>query len=406
MGHETPRNRTAVGEAAPTGDPAAKSGQEPVGRGTCRKRVCEFGVSLVPGLPHKGLAGTTAPSHSGPSAQALPVTEDATGGITPERPPGSRISDGSVDLQACRRTDSTAVGRGLSPLPCLETPGRPRMELSEAGASSSPTGRRGHRPLEAVPLAAYKKTLKGLAPIWSSSMNPVSCSSPTWPAPGPPKDRRRLFAMSTNTIESRRSAPWPCPPSGDDWPSISIFAPTISRGWMSGSFSHTCSGIFEGRWSCSGIGEPSIAAAKSRSGSDAIQDSRWNRSRPTPRNSIQRSMCGTKPTAPWPTARPRTWSSFTGCSDTRSDASGDRRRSSGPASTRPICPGQDESFHYLCKPQYESRAAEPAEHFSKVGDNAWQWPVQTVSCSRIGYVTLIQPVESRVKALRGEAVGN
>jgi hypothetical protein len=349
--HETSRNRPATGAATPTGHPVAKSGQESVGCGARSERVREFGVPVGSDVPEKRAPGSSAPSHSGPSAQALPVTEEATGDIAPEGLPGGRLSDGPVDLKACRRDDPTALGRGLPSLPRLETPGKPRMELSETGASGPATGRSGHRPLEAGPLAAYKKTLKVLAPIWSSSMNPVSCSSPTWPALGPQKDRRPSFTISTNKIESRRSAPWPCPPSGDAWPSISIFAPAISQGWKSEHSLNTCSGIFGGQWSCCGIGEPSIAAARSNSGSEAIPDCMWNRSRPMPRNSIQRNMFGTKPTAPWPTARPWTCSSLTGCSETRSDESGDRRSSSGHASTLPICPGQDESFHYLCKAQ-------------------------------------------------------
>lgn len=351
MWHETSRNRPATGAATPTGHPVAKGGQESVGCGACSERVREFGVPVGSDVPEKRNPGSSAPSHPGPSAQALPVTEEATGNVAPERPPGRRLSDGSVDLKACRRDDSTALGCGLSPLPRLETPGKSGVELSKTGASGPPTRRSSHCPLETVSLAPYKKTLKGLAPIWSSSMNPVSCSSPTWPAPGPQKDRRPSFTISTNKTESRRSAPWPCPPSGDNWPSISIFAPAISRGWMSGPSCTICSGIFGGPWSCCGIGERFIAAARSNSGSDAIPDCMWNRSRPMLRNSIQRNMFGTKPTVPWPTARPWTCSSLTGCSETRSDESGDRRSFSGPVSMLPICLGQDESFHYLCKTQ-------------------------------------------------------
>jgi hypothetical protein len=43
--------------------------------------------------------------------------------------------------------------------------------------------------LEALPLALYKKTPKGLGPIWSSSMSPAFCSFPTSRAPGPPRTK-------------------------------------------------------------------------------------------------------------------------------------------------------------------------------------------------------------------------
>jgi len=153
MWHETSRNRPATGAATPTGHPVAKGGQESVGCGARSERVREFGVPVGSDVPEKRDPGSSAPSHAGPSAQAFPVTEEATGDVAPERPPGRRISDGSVDLKACRRDDSTALGHGLSPLPRLETPGKPGVELSKTGASGPPTRRSRHRPLEAVSLA-------------------------------------------------------------------------------------------------------------------------------------------------------------------------------------------------------------------------------------------------------------
>jgi hypothetical protein len=44
-----------------------------------------------------------------------------------------------------------------------------------------------------------------VGPIWSSSMNRASCSSPAWPAPGRRKGQRRSFVASTNKIGSPRS---------------------------------------------------------------------------------------------------------------------------------------------------------------------------------------------------------
>ncbi|MBI5853771.1 MAG: transposase [Nitrospirae bacterium] len=69
------------------------------------------------------------------------------------------------------------------------------------------------------------------------------------------------------------------------------------------------------------------------------------------RGSIQRNMSGPRPTAPWPTVRPRTWSSSTGYSATRCGASEGRHHSCGPVSTRLICRGHGDPFHYLCTAQ-------------------------------------------------------
>lgn len=351
MGHETPRNSATTGEATPTSDSVVESRETSVGRGACLKRLQELGLPVVRDVQKERTHRASPPPDPRPSAQVVQDPEATARQASFGGPPNFWPSYRSVDLEADRPVDREAISHFVPPQPCLAVTSRHGVELPEARTPSSPTRRSGHCPLETISLAPYKKTLNVLAPIWSSSMNPVSCLSPTWPAPGPQKGKRPSFAISTNKIESRRSAPWPCPPSGDNWPSILIFAPAILRGWMSEPSSNTCSGIFGGPWSCCGIGERSIAAAKSSSGSETIQDCMWNRSLPMPRNSILRNMSGTRPTAPWPIVRQQTCSNLTECSETRSDESGDRRSSSGPVSTLPICPGQDEYFHYLCKTQ-------------------------------------------------------
>ena len=351
MWHETPRNRPATGAASPTGHPAAKGRHESVGRGPCRECVRKLRVPMVSGIPKEGIAGTPPSTNPRPSAQALHIAEEATGDVALEGLPVGGVSDRSVDLKARRRDDPPAFRRGLPSLPCLETPGKPGVELPEAGAPGPATGRSRDRPLEALPMAAYKKTHKNVEPIWSSWMNPASCSSPTWPAPGLPKEKHRSCTISTNKTESRRLVLWRCLPNESDWPSIFICAPTISQGSMSERSCNTCSAIFGGRWSCCGIGERSIAAGRSNTGSPRIQGSTWKRSRPTPRNSIRRSMFGTRPTAPWRIVHPRTCSSSTGGSETRCDEFVDRNHFFGPASTLPICHGQGDAFHYLCKYQ-------------------------------------------------------
>src|SRR5579885_2743262 len=146
MRYETSRNRPATGAATPAGHSAATGGQESVGGGTRRERLREFGVPMVRDVPTNRAHGVAAATDSGPAAQALPVTEKAPGHGAPEGPPGGWLSDGSVDLKPRGPDDPKAVRRGLSSLPRLETPGQPRMELSETGASSPATGRRGDCP--------------------------------------------------------------------------------------------------------------------------------------------------------------------------------------------------------------------------------------------------------------------
>ncbi len=179
-------------------------------------------------------------------------------------------------------------------------------------------------------------------------MNPVSCSSPRWPAPGPQKERRPSFTISTNRTGSRRSVPWRCLPSEGEWPSLSSFAPAILQGWMSKRSCTTCSGIFGGRWPCCGIGERSIVAGKSNSGSETIQDCMWTLSQPTPRNSIRRGTSGARRIVRCPTVRPPTSSSFMAESEMRCNGSEDPQGSFGLASMLLISRGAQKVLAFLC----------------------------------------------------------
>ncbi len=351
MGHETPWNRSAAGKAAPTGHPAVKSGQESVGCGTGSKRFCELSLSLVPDVPNKGLAGTVPPTHSGKTTQTLQVPKEKTGKGALKGTPNRWIPHGSMDLKTGSRGDRATVWHSLSPLPCLETSSKPGLELPETGAPGFAKGRRADRPLEALPLAPYKKTPKGLGPIWSSSMSPAFCSFPTSRAPGHPRARLLSSTISTSRTEFLPSVLWRCLRKEDAWPFISSFAHAISPAWMSGPSSKACSGIFRGLWSCCGIGELSTGVKKSSNGSLNIQDFMWNIFQPTHRNLTRLNMFGIRPIALYPTVRRRTWQSLQGCSETLCGGYEDPKTSFGPVFMLPIYHGHGEPFHYLCKTQ-------------------------------------------------------
>src|SRR5713101_5410880 len=173
--HEASRNRTAAGTAAPTGDPAAQGGQEPVGGGSRVERVGELGLPLGPSVPGEGLARVAAPADSGAPARALPRPAGAAEAHPPARPAGRRLSDGPLDAHTRCGGHQASVRCHLSSLSCLETPAPVGLELPETGAAGAPTERRGDRALETVPMAAYKKTPQGVEPISCSLMNQASC---------------------------------------------------------------------------------------------------------------------------------------------------------------------------------------------------------------------------------------
>lgn len=349
--HETSRNRPAIGTATPTGHSIAQGGHRSVGDRPSRGCLREFRIPVGRGLSKTGAPWIAATTNPRSSLQSLCGAEEAAGGAAPEGTPDQGLSNRFMDLDTCGAADPPAVWGTLPSLSCLEAPNPVGVELSAARTSSAATRRGRDRPMETVPLAPYNKPPHDVAPIWSFSMNPAFCSSPTWPAPGLRKGIPPSYATSTNRIGSRPSVRWPCRPSAGGWRALSGCAAAISRGWMSQRSCDSCSGIYVVPWSCCGIGEPFIAEKPSNTGSPPIPGSRWKSSRPMRQNSIRRTRCGARPTAPWRTVRRWICTSSTECSATRCGAYGACNHSCGPVSTRQICRGHGEHFHYLGKTQ-------------------------------------------------------
>lgn len=239
--HETLWNRTTVGKAAPAGHPSVKSGQKSVGRGTGLECICKLGVSLVANISREGFRRATPQAHSRAPTKAVEVSEKTIGKGAPEGPPSRRLSDRPVDLEPDSQSDRPGVRGPISSLPRLEAPGKPGMELSETRASSFAKEGRRNCPLEAVPLAPYKKKPKDLGPIWSSSMNPGFCLSPMSLVLGHPKGRPLSFIISISKTEFLPSVVCRCLPEEGVWLFIFGFAHAISLVWMFVLSSKACS---------------------------------------------------------------------------------------------------------------------------------------------------------------------
>ena len=351
--HETLWNRTAVGKAAPAGHPAVKSGQESVGSSTSLKCIGKLSVSLVPDIPREGFTGATPPTHSRTSTQAVEVTEESIGEGAPEGTPGRWLSDRLMDLKAGCQSDRPRVWGSISSLPRLEAPGRHRLELSETRASSLAKGRRRNCPLEALPLASYKKKPKNLGPIWYFSMNLDSCLFLTSPVPGRRKARLLFFTIFISRTESLRSMLSRCPRKEGAGPFIFDFAHAISTVWMSGLSSKVCSSISGVRWFCCGIGGRFTAVKKSNDSSWVVPDCMSMNSPPMLQSSTRRNMFGTRPIVPSPIVRLRIFRNSKECSEIQCGGYEDPKSFFGPVSMPPIYHGYDENevFHYLCKTQ-------------------------------------------------------
>jgi hypothetical protein len=350
-GHETQWNRTATGEAAPTGNPVAKRGKEPVGGSPSIECICKFSVSLVPDISGGGRAGIAATPHSRTPVQAFSSAEECAGESASEGVLGGRISDGVMDIAADCRGNREAVRDPISSQSCLEGSGKSGMELSEAGATCVAKGRGCHRTLGETPVAAYKKRPQDLVPTLYFLMNPVLCSPQASAGRGRRKGELHFCTMSTAMPEYPPSVPSPSPPGKDAYRCISDSAGGISRGWMSGVFSAPSSRISGGMWFCCGTGAQSIDAKKSRDSLDNTAGFIANIFPPMPRNLTLQNTSGIGPIAPSRTAHPKTCVSSPGCCTIRLENCGVPKRSSGRASMPPHCRGEDDPFHYLCNTQ-------------------------------------------------------
>jgi len=352
VGYETPWIPRGTGEAPSTCHRPAERGQgEPFGCSTLGGRIKKLCLSLVSGIPERGLQGPSFEGDSWASSQTSARREGEVSGVASNRSPGRGIPDRPLDVEADRPDRPETLWDSVSSQSCLAPASGDGMELPKTGASGFTKERERGRPLETVSVAPYKKTPKDLGPIWSSSMSPASCLFPTYAAPGLQKDKPRSSITFTNKTGFLPSVLCRCPLRGSIWLSISDFGRVILRVWMSAPSLKSCSSISGDRWCCCGIGLPFTGAMKSSSFSLDIQEFIWNISRLMPLNLIQQNMFGIRPTVLFPTVHRRTWRCLKRCYEIQYDGSGDHKGSFGHVSMLPISHGLNKSFHYLCENQ-------------------------------------------------------
>lgn len=157
QGHETSRNRPALGTATPTGHPVAQGGYCSVGNRLGRGCLRELSIPMGRGLPKAeapGIAVTTDPR----SSPSLSVAQrERLAALLLKGPLAKGLSHRFMDLETYRAADPPAVRGAVPSLSCLEAPDPVGMELSEARMPSAATGRGRDRTMETILLAPYKK---------------------------------------------------------------------------------------------------------------------------------------------------------------------------------------------------------------------------------------------------------
>ncbi len=349
--HETPWIPRGTGKAPPTRDRVTeRRHDDSFSRSALGGSIKELCFPMVPGVPKGRVQGPSFKGDSRTPSQAVPSREKQIGGSPLVGSAGRRVSDRSLDSETNRPNHSQALWHPVSPQSCVAAASRDGMELPEARAPGFAKKRERDCALESLSVAPYKKKPKNLGPVWPSSMNPASCSSPTFVAPGLRKDKPRFSITFTSRTGFPPSMPWWYRRSGNVWRSTSGFRNGILTVWMFVLFLKSCLNTSGTPWSCCGIGVRSTVVKRLSSFLQSILGFIENIFRPMLLKLTLQNMFGIRLTVPFPTVYRRVWRSLGQCYETRYVGSGDRQGSYGLASMPPISRGPDKlSFHYLCE---------------------------------------------------------
>jgi len=217
-GHETPWHPSRVGKAAPTRHSIIEKGKsEPIGHCPVARSIQELGLPVAPSLSRERLQGTEIQDGSRASDEVAARAKRETTPVVTGRAISLRISDRPVDLAAGSVHNSEELWGPIPPQSCLAIALGDGVELPETRTPGFGEKGRGKRPLEAVSLAAYKKTPKDLAPTCFFSMKAAFCSFLRSRARGLPGERRPGCIIATERIRFRRSVLWLYLRKGNGW---------------------------------------------------------------------------------------------------------------------------------------------------------------------------------------------
>ena len=275
------------------------------------------------------------------TAQVVLAPENHAGQTPVSRADGRGFLHRAVDHATHRRSHRPTLWRAVSSQPHLAAPGGPGVELSEAPNPGSGAGRSRDCPLETIPMAPYKKTLKDVGPIWSSSMNRASCSSPASAEPGPQKLKRPSFGPPAAGPSCRPSRLCPSLPNGIVWSSTFDSIPTTSRPPRFRASLNTCFGICEVPSSSYGTAPRSTRPPRLNDSSLPIRGCTPSDFLATPRNSTRMNSSGANSNAVFAMPCQKTWTTFGNFSNDPYSDCADLKGSSGRASERPTSRGHE-----------------------------------------------------------------
>ena len=342
VAYETPRNEPTVGETKTSSHRDVACGQDV---SFCRGHIedeFEFRGTLGP-VPSKTRAQRTAiKSNPRTAATAVCATEEEIAPASGERSPCRRLLHRFVDASAYCQTGSQTFWRSLPSRSHLVVNDEAiELELSETGTASLAAGREGHRALDEIHLASYKKKPENLAPISFSLTKADSFSFQTSIGHGRPEVTLQSSGIVTRETRYRPLPGSPSPRNATGWVCISVSTRKTSRVWKLTISSATSCAICEDP-SCSyGITALSTNASWFANSSGINPGCIFIPSRPTRQSSTRKNMFGLNRRNTYPTARPKTSKSLAYFCVAQSITSRILRRSCVPASMPQNCPGPD-----------------------------------------------------------------
>lgn len=306
--HATLRESGLPGEAPPASHRSVEARAESCAGSREDRQFAEFCIPVAASLSRERHAGAGLQAGARAAAQAGSPPKTGVDADSCSRGAELRLLIGSVDPEARGRRDPRTFRGALSSQSHVALPSGLGMEQPEANEAGPGTGREGHRALEALHLAAYKKRPNATDPIWSFSTKAGSSCFLASSAPGLPEARRRSCVArdaGPKYLPSRRSR---FPRSASAWPSTrdSIRARTSaprSRPLFFVSSTSICGAVLSsfGMAAISTRGRPFGRSSKGIRVGVSIA------SPATLPNSIRMNLSGACSKGRWPIALPKTF---------------------------------------------------------------------------------------------------
>ena len=271
MVHETTWHFRAARTSSPKCLGASGTGVEHKRCRPTRRHFLCLCLSVEDGCPNGRVGRHKSQTCSGAPAQNERTGPESLIRFASEGRLGLRLSQRPLDFKENCVGNSKRIRGAVSPQSYLADPARRGVVLPGSRAACHSTRREGHRTLEALQVAAYKKKPKDLGPILFSWMKAASCLSPHAVARGGRGVARRSSTTVTSMIASRHWLRFPYRPSTNTWACTCAFSRTISRPWTRHSFCVNCCNIFAVRSFCFGIADAYTRARSSQKCSRIIR---------------------------------------------------------------------------------------------------------------------------------------